>query len=317
VSRDVDDPRVLVGPQAGDDAGVFLFASRGLVATADFITPVCDDPLRFGRIAAANSLSDVWAMGGRPLFALNLCCFPEQVPADMLGAILEGAAECVRRAGGVILGGHTVRDEQLKFGLAVIGEADPGRLLTHRGARPGERLVLTKPIGTGVLINAYKQGKLDEEGLEPALVEMERLNDSASRLALEHGSASATDITGFGLAGHALAIARSSGVGLRFDVDAIPLHPRFAELVERGVTTGSTSDNRQYVLPALEGLDALEPPRAELLFDPQTSGGLLVSLPAARAEACLADLLRTGHRAAIVGEVLAGPPRLIVTSTLR
>ena len=217
------DERILVGPETGDDAGVYLFEGHALVATADFITPVCDDPRRFGRIAAANSLSDVYAMGGRPLFALNLCCFPsDEVPEGVLGAILEGAAEAMAEAGAALLGGHSVRDQELKFGLAVIGQADPGRLLTNAGAREGQRLLLTKPLGTGVLINAFKFDKLDEAGLEPVLREMGRLNGEASRLALAHGVTGATDITGFGLAGHGLGMARASGVGLRVSLRETP-----------------------------------------------------------------------------------------------
>src|SRR5689334_13101009 len=197
------DERILVGPETADDAGVYLLGSHALVATADFITPVCDDPRRFGRVAAANSLSDVYAMGGRPLFALNLCCFPplDDPDAQALQGILEGAAEALAEAGAVLLGGHSVRDPELKFGLAVIGEADPARLLTNAGARPGDRLLLTKPLGTGVLVNAFKVDRIDEAGLEPALREMERLNSEAGRMALLHGVHAATDITGFGLAG--------------------------------------------------------------------------------------------------------------------
>src|SRR3954469_24055151 len=210
------DERVLVGADTADDAGVYLLGDRALVATADFITPVCDDPHRFGRVAAANALSDVYAMGGRPLFALNLCCFPELAGegAQALGGVLRGAAEALVDAHAVLLGGHSVRDPELKFGLAVIGEADPERLLTNAGAWPGQRLLLTKPLGTGVLINAFKFDKLDEAGLEPALVEMERLNAEAARLALAHGVTAATDVTGFALVGHALGMARASGVGL-------------------------------------------------------------------------------------------------------
>ncbi len=218
---------MLVGPETADDAGVYLLDGRALIATADFITPVCDDPRRFGRVAAANALSDVYAMGGAPLFALNLCCFPEDVPDGVLAAILEGAAAALGEAGAALLGGHTVRDPELKFGLAVIGEAAPGRLLTNAGARAGDRLVLTKPLGTGVLINAFKIDKLDEAGLEPALREMERLNAEASRLALAHGAAAATDVTGFGLAGHALGMARASGVGLRVELARLPVHEGF------------------------------------------------------------------------------------------
>src|SRR5262245_6387801 len=167
------DERILVGPETADDAGVYLLDGHALVVTADFITPVCDDPRRFGRIAAANSLSDVYAMGGRPLLALNLCCFPASgIPDGVLSEILQGAAEIMGEADVALLGGHSVRDPELKFGLAVIGEADPDRLLTNAGAREGQRLILTKPLGSGVLINAYKLGKLDDQGLEPALRQM-------------------------------------------------------------------------------------------------------------------------------------------------
>jgi selenide,water dikinase len=307
------DERILVGHETGDDAGVYLLDGRALVATADFITPVCDDPRRFGRVAAANSLSDVYAMGGRPLFALNLCCFPEaDVPDGVLGAILEGAAEALAEAGAVLLGGHTVRDPELKFGLSVVGQADPGRLLTNTGAREGQRLLLTKPLGTGVLINAFKFDKLDEEGLEPALRQMERLNAEAARLALAHGVTAATDITGFGLAGHALGMARASGAGLRLVFERLPVHDSFYRLAKAGVTTGCTEANEDNVRPAFVDHAGLDRLRRDVLFDPQTSGGLLLATPAGSAPALLAALLAGGHQAADIGEVLTGPPRLEV-----
>jgi selenide,water dikinase len=303
---------VLVGPQTGDDAGVYLQDGTGLVATVDFIPPVCDDPRRYGRVAAANSVSDVYAMGGTPLFALNICCFPCNVPADVLAAILAGGADVLHETGTALLGGHTVKDDDLKFGLAVVGRADPRRLLTNAGARPDDRLILTKPIGTGVMINAFRGDELDAAGLEPALVEMERVNATASRLALEHGARAATDITGFGLAGHALAVARASGVGLRLRFGAIPVHAAFFELVARGVTTGATEGNREAAASRFEDRARLSAAQLEVLFDPQTSGGLLVSVPRESAGALLGRLLDTGHRAAEIGEVLAGPPRLSV-----
>lgn len=281
------------------------------MATADFITPVCDDPRRFGRVAAANALSDVYAMGGVPLFALNLCCFPEaEVPDGVFAAILEGAAAALGEAGAALLGGHTVRDPELKFGLAVIGEAARDRLLTNAGARAGDRLVLTKPLGTGVLINAFKFDKLDEAGLEPALREMERLNAVASRLALAHGAAAATDVTGFGLAGHALSMARASGVGLRVELARLPVHDGFYRLAASGVSTGCTDANARNVAEALADLAGLNAVQREVLFDPQTSGGLLLTLPPASAPALLEALAASGHRAAEIGEVVAGPPRL-------
>jgi len=291
---------------------VYLLGDRALVATADFITPVCDDARRFGRVAAANSLSDVYAMGGRPLFALNLCCFPEDLPAGVLSDILEGAAEALAEAGAVLLGGHSVRDPELKFGLAVVGEADRGRLLTNAGAVAGERLLLTKPLGTGVLINAFKFDKLDAAGLEPALREMERQNGAASRLALEHGATAATDVTGFGLAGHALGMAKASGVALRVDYGALPVHDGFHRLAKSGVTTGCTSANEENARTFLSIAPRLDRVERELLFDPQTSGGLLLAVPAEGAADLLRALAESGHRAAEIGEVLPGPPRLAI-----
>ncbi len=306
--------RVLVGPETADDAGVYaLDERRALIATADFITPVCDDPRRFGRIAAANALSDVYAMGGEPLFALNLCCFPEDgIPEGVLGEILMGAGEKLGEAGAALLGGHSVRDPELKFGLAVVGEADPRRLLTNAGARPGDQLLLTKPLGTGVLVNAFKFDKIGESELQPALVEMERLNRAAARWALEHGAHGATDVTGFGLAGHALGMARASGVGVALRLADLPVHAGFAELAARGVTTGCTAGNRRHVGDRLREGRALGAEERELLFDPQTSGGLLIAVPPAGAVGLLADLRSSGHQAAAIGEVTAGEPRIEV-----
>jgi selenide,water dikinase len=307
---------VLVGPETSDDAGVYLFEGHGLVATADFITPVCDDARRFGRVAAANSLSDVFAMGGEVLFALNLCCFPERgrtgVPDRELGAILEGAAETLAEAGGVILGGHSVRDDELKFGLAAVGRADPERLLTNGGARPGDRLLLTKPLGTGVLINAFKLGKLGADGLEEALTEMERLNAAASRLALAHGARAATDITGFGLAGHALEMARGAGATLRLRFADIPVLEGFHAMVRKRVTTDSTAANRRHCRDAFDDRAGLAPGEAEVLFDPQTSGGLLLAIAPERAGELLDALREAGHRAAEIGAVAQGPARVEV-----
>ncbi|MEO8503415.1 MAG: selenide, water dikinase SelD [Acidobacteriota bacterium] len=298
---------VLVGAETGDDAGVYLIDGLALIATADFIPPLCDDPRRFGRIAAANALSDVWAMGGEPLFALNLCCFPTgDVPEEVLSGILTGGAEALREAGAVLLGGHSIRDPELKFGMAVIGRGNVDTLFTNAGALPGERLILTKPLGSGVLVNAFKFDKIDAEGLEPALREMERLNGPASRLALTHGVRAATDITGFGLVGHAMNIARNSNLRLRIAFDALPVHPGFGVLVAQGVTTGCTRGNRSSIETWLRMPSSMSTVDAELLFDPQTSGGLLFSVPAARGVDLLAALRASGHLAAEIGETLTG-----------
>lgn len=291
---------------------MYRFGDRGLVATTDFITPVCDDPRRFGHVAAANALSDVYAVGGRPLFALNLCCFPENVPSEVLQEILDGAREKVLEAGAVLLGGHSIQDRELKFGLAVVGEAPLDRLLPISGARPGDALILSKPLGTGVLINAFKFDKLDAAGLEAALREMERLNAEAARIALEHEAHAATDVTGFGLAGHALNLARASDLTLEIRYDALPIHDRFFDLARRGVTTGCTKDNERHVGDRLLLHRDLSPEQRELLFDPQTSGGLFLSLPQERAAACLEALTAGGHGAAVIGLARAGAPGLEV-----
>lgn len=301
---------MLVGPETSDDAGVYLHEGHALVATADFIPPVCDDAHAFGRIAAANSLSDVYAMGGRPLFALNLCCFPADLPDGVAAAILGGAVEALDEAGAVLLGGHSIVDAELKFGLSVVGEADAQRLLANRNAAPGERLLLTKPLGTGVLINAFKLDRLDEAGLAPALAQMARLNADAARLALAHGVRTATDVTGFGLVGHAWNVARGSGVGLRIEHGALPVYDAFAPLVRAGVKTGCTEANERHVAPMLTERRQLDEAQRAVLFDPQTSGGLLLSAPLDQAEPLLAALLACGHQAAIVGEVVPGPARL-------
>jgi len=303
---------VLVGAETGDDAGVYRIGDVTLVATADFIPPVCDDPLRFGRVAAANSLSDVWAMGGRPLFALNLCAFPDDAPEDVLAQILMGGAEQLAAAATALLGGHSVRDREAKYGMAVVGVADPARLLTNGAARPGDRLVLSKPLGTGVLINAFKADRLDEAGLEPALAEMERLNAEAARLALELGARAATDVTGFGLLGHAWNLARNSGVTVKLRFDALPVHPGFYDLVRRGVSTGCTRANRKSVDAHLTLPEGLAGEQQELLADPQTSGGLLVALPPEPAARYLDALLASGHQAAEIGEIDAGPAAILV-----
>jgi selenide,water dikinase len=206
-----------------------------------------------------------------------------------------------------------VRDPELKFGLAVVGEADPRRLLTNAGARPGDRLLLTKPLGTGVLVNAFKFDKIGEAELEPALVEMERLNRAAALAALAHGAHGATDVTGFGLAGHALGMARASGAGIAIRFSELPVHSGFAELVARGVTTGCTAGNRRHVGDRLREGRALTAEERELLFDPQTSGGLLLAVPPDAAAALLAELEASGHRAAAIGEVVSGEPRIEVS----
>jgi selenide,water dikinase len=277
------DPRLIVGRETFDDAGVFVLSSDlALVQTVDFFAPIVDDPYTFGRIAAANALSDVYAMGGTPLTALNIVGFPTAaLPLEVLTEILRGGQDAVHEAGAVLVGGHTVVDEELKYGLAVTGRAHPDRLLTNTAAKPGDRLVLTKPLGSGLLTTAAKGGVVDSAHLAAAVEVMTRLNAEASRIALEVGARCATDITGFGLLGHASHIARGSVVTLRIDVARVPLLPGAREAAERGVGTGGARRNAEY-LAARVGWGRTSQVDRALLVDPQTSGGLLVAVPADR-----------------------------------
>jgi len=252
-------------------------------------------------------------MGGSVLFALNLCCFPEDAaPEGTLTDILVGGLEKIREAGGALLGGHSVRDAELKYGLAVVGRAEPERLLTNAAARAGQRLVLTKALGTGAIINGFRDGKLDEAALEPALTGMERLNDVAARLALAHGVTGCTDITGYGLAGHALEMSRASGVTLALEVDALPVYESFEHMCELGVSTRGARENEAAAAGSVEAHRELEPRESQLLYDPQTSGGLLLSVGDDSVDDLLAELLTSGHDAAIIGAVIDGPPVLVI-----
>ncbi len=303
----MDDPKLLVGFGDSDDAGVYSLSDElAVVHTADIITPVTDDPYAFGQVAAANALSDVYAMGAKPVTALNLAFFPGKgIPMAVLRAILQGSHDKVREAGAVVVGGHTLLDDELKFGLAVTGTCDPRRFLPNSAALAGDRLVLTKPIGTGVIIGGYRDELLDDAAVERAVGQMRALNDVASREALEHSAHGATDVTGFGLAGHAREMAVASGVGLRFWFDRIPCYTESLRMIREGVSTRVTGDNKKSVGGLLRLAQGLSSEQETLLYDPQTSGGLLVSLPAERADAYVARLQEQGvTEAAVVGEVL-------------
>ncbi|CAN5720617.1 selenide, water dikinase SelD [soil metagenome] len=285
------DERILVGRETFDDAGVYLVSDElALVQTVDFFAPIVDDPYTFGQIAAANALSDVYAMGGQPLTALNIVAFPDgKLPLSVLTDILRGGLDKVHEAGAHIIGGHTILDEELKYGLSVTGRAHPKFLLTNAGAKPGDRLVLTKPLGTGILSTAIKRGELDTAAQAEVLASMTALNGSASRAALAAGSRCATDVTGFGLLGHALHIARASGVTLRISVASVPVFAGTVEAWERGAKTGGAARNLEYVSPLVDWGSATEAQRA-LLVDPQTSGGLLVAVGSDRVAAYLSKV---------------------------
>lgn len=294
------DARLLVGSETFDDAGVFrLSDDLALVQTVDFFAPIVDDPYAFGQIAAANALSDVYAMGGEPLTALCIAAFPtSRVPLSVLTEILRGAQDKVREAGAVIAGGHTVVDDEPKFGLAVTGRADPRRLLTNAAAVPGDVLVLTKPLGTGILATAAKQSRLDDETQRIMIASMSRLNAEASRAALAAGAKCGTDITGFGLLGHISHIARASNVTLRVSLARVPLLPRARELAAQGITTGGAERNEDYLEGRVDWSTASRVDRT-LLVDPQTSGGLLVALP----RAAVAEYLSRVEGATEIGAV--------------
>ncbi|HEY8174856.1 MAG TPA: selenide, water dikinase SelD [Gemmatimonadaceae bacterium] len=278
------DSRLIVGHETMDDAGVFVLSDdMALVQTVDFFAPIVDDPYLFGQVAAANALSDVYAMGGEPLTALNIVGFPSgKLPLEVLHEILRGGIEKVHEAGAFVVGGHTIIDEELKYGLAVTGRADPRRLLTNATARAGDRLILTKPIGTALLATAAKQGELPEAELRALGDSMRSLNAAASRAALSVGATCATDVTGFGLLGHASHIAKASRVTLRIFVRQVPLLPGARAAADRGVRTGGADRNLAFLEPLVDWGKSAETDRV-LMIDPQTSGGLLVALNAERA----------------------------------
>lgn len=263
-----------------DDAGVFVLSDDlALVQTVDFFAPIVDDPYLFGQVAAANALSDVYAMGGEPLTALNIVGFPSgKLPLEVLREILRGGQDKVHEAGALIVGGHTIIDEELKYGLAVTGRAHPKRLLTNAGARVGDRLLLTKPIGTALLATAAKRDQLGEAEREELGRSMSALNAAAAKAALEVGARCATDITGFGLLGHASHIARASRVTLRISPDRVPLLPGARAVAESGIRTGGADRNLAYLEPLVDWGRSSEIDRV-LMIDPQTSGGLLVAVP--------------------------------------
>jgi selenide,water dikinase len=290
------DPNLLVGFATRDDAAVYrLNDEQAIVLTADIITPPVDDPYQFGQIAAANSLSDVYAMGGRPITCLNLVGFPtDKLPPEVLHRIVAGALAKITEAGAVLAGGHTTEDEEPKFGLSVTGLVHPERFWTNAGARAGDALLLTKPIGSGVLFNANRKGRVSAAALAACVEILTTLNKAAAEVLHAHTVHAATDVTGFGLAGHGLEVAEASGVALRFEVDAVPLLDEALAMYERGVTTGVNAANREMVAAATRFERELPRWHEEIFLDPQTSGGLLVALPADEAEPALAALHAAG-----------------------
>lgn len=310
-------PNVLVGSETCDDAGVYrLSATLAMVHTVDFFPPMVDDPYVFGQVAAANALSDVYAMGGKPLVALGIVGFPTgKLPLEVLVRISEGAGERVKAAGAVIIGGHSLVDNELKYGLAVTGTVHPKRIVRNAGARVGDLLVLTKPLGTGIICTGIKKrvATADEESF--AIASMTALNDIAGGLLFKFGAHACTDVTGFSLAGHAAEMAEASGkVRLEIDSAQLPLLPGTARLADDGYVTGGSSRNRLWLGARLHVGRDVPPAVGEAIVDPQTSGGLLVALPPRKAEAYEEALHRKGLRPAIIGRVVARSGRSPVVS---
>jgi len=309
----VTDPNVLVGVATSDDAGVYKLNDQlALVQTVDFFTPIVDDPYDFGRIAAANALSDIYAMGAIPLTALNICAFPiDDLDKEILSRILEGGAEIARQAGVSILGGHTIKDAEPKYGMAVTGTVHPDRIVTNAGARPGDLLLLTKPIGTGILSTALKRGAIDEAAMAPAIEQMTRLNFRASEAMIANEAHAATDVTGFGLLGHAREMARASHVALAIDADAVPTYDGVLDLIANGVVPGGTKDNAADHARFTTFAATVSDAQRLLLSDATTSGGLLVSIHPDNASHFLHALDDLGT-VRVIGAVVEGPPGTIV-----
>ena len=308
-----ENPNLIVGIETADDAGVFrLGDDLALVQTVDFFTPIVDDPFDYGRIAALNSINDVWAMGGVPLTALAVTCFPKKgVEFSILGEIMRGGLSVLTEHNVALVGGHSVNSEQIMFGYAVTGTIHPDRVVTNRGARPGDALILTKPVGTGVISTGIKFGRASEGVVEASLRTMLHAGRRASELMVEAGAHAATDVTGFALLGHAWEMARASGVTFEISSSDVPVIPGALGLAAEGLLTSGDKSNRAYVGEDVSLSDAVSPEIASLLFDPQTAGGLLISIDDARAETLLGKLRESYPHAARIGRVTERGARLI------
>jgi len=307
-----ESPDLLVGALTGDDAAVWrLDDDRALVVTADFITPVVDDARDWGRVAAANAVSDVYAMGGRPLLALNLVCWnTDELSTELLGDVMQGGHDIAAECGFVIAGGHTVDDPEPKYGMAVIGEVHPDRMLTNAGLQSGTTLILTKPLGIGVITTGLKQGEASSEIVAAAVASMTRTNAAAAAVAVAAGATGATDVTGFGLLGHGGRMAEESGVDLEIVVDSVPIIAGARDLAAAGVVPGGTGRNLAWVRDRLDVADTVDELDVTLLADAQTSGGLLFGVDPGVAADVVTELRATGHDAATIGSVVDGSGRI-------
>ncbi len=308
-------PNLLVGMESASDASIYRLTDEiAIVQSLDFFTPIVDNPYEFGQIAAANSLSDIYAMGGRPITALNIVCFPiKELDSSILKEILCGGIDKVHEAGGVVVGGHSVEDKEPKYGLSVTGIVHPENFVTNKGARPGDTLILTKPIGTGVLATAYKGRLVGEDVFHGIVSIMSSLNRGASEAMMEVGVNGATDITGFGLIGHALEMAEASSVTIELEAGRVPIIPEALDLVNMGMIPEGDYANKRFCEKKVVVLDEIPTPLLDLLFDAQTSGGLLISVSQEKAPLLMEKLKeRCDTEFAMIGRVLEGPPRVIV-----
>lgn len=306
-----------MGATSGDDAAVYRISpERALVVTADFITPVIDDARAWGRVAAANAVSDVYAMGGTPILGLNLVCWnTEELSNELLGEVLLGGQDIADECGFLVAGGHTVDDPEPKYGMAVVGEVHPDHMLTNAGLLAGQSLILTKPLGIGIITTGQKRNVVDDATIAAAIDSMTRTNASAAAAAVAAGATGATDVTGFGLLGHAGRMAQESGVSLRIDIDSVPVIDGARELAADGVVPGGTARNLAWILNSVEigrGVNELD---VTILGDAQTSGGLVFGVAPAAADGVVADLIASGHTAAHIGEVTAGNGQILLAGS--
>ncbi len=320
-NRENRDRNMIAGLDPPDDGAAYRISDDlAIIGTLDFFPPLVDDPRTFGEIAAANAVSDIFAMGGRVLFALSIAALPEDLPRETMAAIFDGAASVVREAGGTLAGGHTIRDPEPKYGLAVVGAGHPDRLLRKGGARPGDRLLLTKPLGTGVLVSGRRQGRTSDEDLDGAIESMRRLNRAASEVLVAHGVRAATDVTGFGLLGHAAEMIRTdAGAGNRtrfvIEADGLPALAGALDNARAGVETGGAAHNRRSVADAVTIDRDVPPERVVLAHDPQTSGGLLAAVPEDAADAVGQDLTFRGVSHWWIGHVETGRGIALIAAT--
>ena len=308
------DPNILVGIDVSDDAGIYkLTDDIALIQTLDFFTPIVNDPFDFGRIAAANALSDVYAMGGRPLTAMNIVCFPiKDMDKSVLRAILQGGLGIIKKAKAAMIGGHSVEDPEIKYGLSVTGIVHPKKFLTNANARPGDLLILTKPLGTGILATALKAGELDKDTTKQITELMATLNKDAAEAVAEVGANACTDITGFGLLGHGLEMAKASNVGIKIDTRKVPVIHEAKTFASMGLVPGGSYTNQRFCSKHLEVDSSVDPILLDIMSDPQTSGGLLISVPKDKAPSLVQKLTeRNTPAASIIGEVVKEAPGTI------